>query len=253
MRNKMIDDFRCCEMKVQVKEVIEEKGFFWHRFDQTIFNVDQSHHQDDRGFINQLEVLEVKEKQGKVFHLLSERLAGEVLMIVDHSRRYINAQSQTMIYLIDVVMSGIYHVSMVDYAFNEYESVVEFEGKMISTQQKKELQISLNGLIRDDHKVNITYPKNSDCRQVSIGLFPPLNSEHIVVPSLKYIQMVQLLELVETEKGFRLVFICGDQLLYATQKMYETLKEASFVLNTSPFYINTEIHKLVNSCKKELK
>ena len=58
MKNKYYDDFRCCELKTNVKEVIEEKGFFWHSFDNTIFYVDEHH--PDHGFINQCEVLKGK-------------------------------------------------------------------------------------------------------------------------------------------------------------------------------------------------
>lgn len=250
MRNKNIDDFRCCEYKAHVREVIEDKGFFWHCFDQTIFYVDSLHHQDDHGYINQLEVLQLKVEHGQVYHLLSEKLEGEVLMVVDHGRRYINAQSQTMVYLIDVVMRGVFHYSMVDYGFNENESFVEFSGKMISFQQARELLVSLNGMIRDDFKVNITYPKNSEERFINIGLFPSICSDNIVVPSLKFLQMVQILEIIETEKGFKILFVCGDQLLYATQLMYRTLKEAALTLNTSPLYINSKIHELMNKCKK---
>ena len=37
MKNYYYDDFRCCELRTVVKEVIEEKGFYWTAFENTIF------------------------------------------------------------------------------------------------------------------------------------------------------------------------------------------------------------------------
>ena len=94
MKNYYYDDFRICELRTVVKEVIEEKGFYWTAFENTIFFLGDHYH--DFGYINQCEVLNLKEINGVLYHLINEKLEGEVHMAIDRGRRYIHAQNETL-------------------------------------------------------------------------------------------------------------------------------------------------------------
>ena len=74
MKNIYYDDFRSCELRTVVKEVIEEKGFYWTSFENTIFFMSDIY--QDSGYINHLEVLKLKEVNGVLYHLLNEKLDG---------------------------------------------------------------------------------------------------------------------------------------------------------------------------------
>lgn len=247
MKNKYYDDFRCCELKTTVKEVIEEKGFFWHVFEDTIFYYDEHH--PDKGYINEYEVLKLQKKDGVVYHLLSEKLEGEVIMVLNHVQRYIHAQNETLSFLMNQLISSIYHCESVSHYITDAFMISHYKGKCLSETQKKELQVSLNGMIRDDYQVKITYEKITDERYVGIGLFPAIKNQQIQVPSLKFIQMVKILEIVEKDDGFVIITTCGDQMLFTMEKYYSIIKEASQILNCEPMYINTSIHHLLNKVK----
>ncbi len=247
MKNKYYDDFRCTELKTKVKEVVEENGFFWHVFEETIFYCDGKH--DDAGFINQLEVLKLKVEKDTVSHLLSEKLEGDVLMVIHHARRYIHAQNETLSLLMNGVLKSVYRCDAIDHYLSDMFMVSRYRGTGLTNQQKNELQITLNGMIRDDFPVKISYEKITDERKVTIGLFPGVASDQIQVPSLTYIQMMKILEVVQKEDEFLILTICGDQMLMTLEKYYEIIKEASQILQCEPLYINSSIHKLLNKVK----
>ena len=248
MKNKYYDDFRCCELKTKVKEVIEDKGFFWHTFDNTIFYADERH--PDHGYINQYEVLKLKEENGIVYHLLHEKLEGEAVMVVNPGRRYIHAQNETLSLLMNKMVQGVYRCECVDHYITDFFMVSRFKGKCLSSQQKNELQVSLNGMIRDDYDVKISYEKISEDRYVAIGVFPAEKNTQIHVPSLKFIQMMKILEIVDNKNDeFAIITTCGDQMLFTIEKYYDIIKEASKILNCEPMFINTSIHQLLNKIK----
>lgn len=248
MKNIYYDDFRCCEIHTTVRDVKEEAGFYWHSFERTIFYVSDTY--EDEGYINQCEVLRLKNENGIVYHLLEQKLEGDVFMTIDRRKRYIQAQNETLALLMNEVMQGVYHYDNLDYYITDYYMVSRFKGKPLTRQQKNELQISLNGMIRDDYPVKVSYHKISDERSVKIGLFSDRKNDRIQVPSLKFIQMVNILEIISKEDEFIVVSTCGDQLLLTLDCYHEIIKETSTLLQCEPLFINTSIHEILNKIKK---
>lgn len=248
MKNIYYDDFRCCELKTKVKDVIEEKGFYWHSFDNTIFFFNEMY--QDHGYINRSEVLKLKKINGVVYHLLNEKYEGEVVMAVYPAKRYIHAQNETLSLLMNEIMKSVYHLDSIGHYVSDYFMVSKYKGKALSNQQKNELQVSLNGMIRDDYPVKITYDKITDERSVNIGLFDCGINHDIHVPSLKFIQMVDILEIIQRgEDDFNIISTCGDQMLFTLDRYHEIIKEASTSLQCDPLFINSSIYHVLNKIK----
>ena len=129
--------------------------------------------------------------------------------------------------------------------------VSRYKGKTLNYQQRNELQISLNGMIRDDYNVSISYDKIDNQRLVKIGLLKQVQSNEIHVPSLKFIQMVNVLEIMPKENDeFIIITTCGDQMLFTLDRYHEIIKEASETLQCEPLFINTSINHVLNKIKK---
>ena len=249
MKNYYYDDFRICELRTVVKEVIEERGFYWTSFEITIFFLGDHYH--DFGYINQCEVFNLKEVNGVLYHLINEKLEGEVHMAIDRGRRYIQAQNETLSLLMNDVMESVYHYKPIEHFVSDYFMVSRYKGKTLNYQQRNELQISLNGMIRDDYHVSISYDKIDNQRFVKIGLLKQVQSNEIYVPSLKFIQMANVLEIMPKENDeFIIITTCGDQMLFTLDRYHEIIKEASESLQCEPLFINTSIHHVLNKIKK---
>ena len=76
------------------------------------------------------------------------------------------------------------------------------------------------------------------------------------VPSLRYLQMLQIIGFEKSSRGIRIRYACGDQLLDNVTRRYEVLDEACTALAVPHLYLNTGISRVVsqrNQLQKELK
>ena len=98
-----------------------------------------------------------------------------------------------------------------------------------------------NGFIRDDLAVTIQYPSE----QEALRHVPLVKANHetlrvvriaqldynlcgcMHVPSLRYLQMVFISGYEKTGRGYKIRYLCGDQLLDCVNKRYQVLDEAS--------------------------
>ena len=82
-------------------------------------------------------------------------------------------------------------------------------------------------------------------------LLKQVKSNEIHVPSLKFIQMVNVLEIMPKENDeFIIITTCGDQMLFTLDRYHEIIKEASESLQCEPLFINTSINHVLNKIKK---
>lgn len=259
MANILYDNCFITSYQSEVKEVVEENGFYWHNLEETIFHQGMCGVDPDEGLINQHRVLKLKKEDDKVWHLLDVKLEGKVTLSVDFHLRFSHAQVHTAQHLLCGIMESVYGCKMLSHQWNGNYNEIEFATDQISERKIHELQVIVNGLIRDDLKVKIFYPTKmemanyaidnpglyDEVRMVSIGDITTKPCTNIHIPSLRYLQMVKINGCEKTEKGVKIMFVCGDQLLNNYDRYYESLKKASKLL-AQPFdFIELGILKLV--------
>ncbi|MEG0289801.1 MAG: DHHA1 domain-containing protein [Erysipelotrichaceae bacterium] len=263
MINHLLDDCFASELNSEVIEVIEENGRYWHAFKETIFFKESGGMSSDVGAINNNEVLDLKEEAGKLWHLLDVKLEGKVHLSVNLHVRFRKCQIHTTQHLISALLHNVYNVETLSHHVGEDENDIEFNFESFSDKQSSELQILCNGLIRDDLKVNILYPTHAEALKINPKALMKQDQLRVVtianldynlcgcmhVPSLRYIQLIKVLGYEKTKKGYKIKYICGDQLLDCMSRRYHVLDEASKSLALSHMYINTGINKLVNEVK----
>ncbi len=263
MVNRNYDQCFLCECNAEVKEVVQDREFYWHALDQTIFFVESGGMKSDIGTINSLPVLGLKIENHKVWHLLEKKLEGHVFLSVNMHHRFRNAQIHTTQHLIAALIQGVYGAKKISHHVGEDENQIEFDLKTFSNKQCSELQILANGLIRDDLPITISYPSKAEVmknvpkekcnydemRIVRIGTLDYNPCGCIHVPSLKYIQMIKIIGYEKTPRGIKIIYNCGDQLLDSYERRLKVLDEASHTLALPHLYINSGINKIINDRK----
>lgn len=263
MINKLLDNCLLSEYATSVDEVVEDNSLFWHAFKDTIFFMEGGGMQADIGVIAGHPVIEMKLENGKQWHLLDTKLEGNVMMSINLHERFRKCQVHTTQHLISALLGNIYNVKTLSHHVGDDENDIEFDFENFTDKMASELQVLCNGLIRDDVTVEIQYPtrvealkhapreklEHSDLRVVKIGTLDYNLCGCMHVPSLRYIQMVHILGYEKTTKGYKVKYICGDQLLDCVARRYHVLDEASHSLALSHLYINTGINKLLNEQK----
>lgn len=248
MANILYDNCFISTYKTNVKEVIEENGLYWHVLDETIFYVGSGGMASDTGYINKHKVIALKKEGITVWHLLNVKLEGEVELSIDYHSRLIKAQIHTAQHLISGIMQRIYGYQTLAHHVSDYENDIEFNTDSISDKQLHELQVIVNGLIRDDVRIQIKYPtkkesekygfkellENDKLRVVKIGGISEVACGCIHVPSLRCLQMIKIIGVDKSAKGVKLKYVVGDQLLNNFEKYYEVLNKAGTLL-AQPF------------------
>ena len=179
-------------------------------------------------------------------------------------------QAHTAQHLISALVESIYGVHTTSHHVGEEECYVEFDLPEFDRKKAIELQVTCNGLIRDDLEVKIIYPSfrdaktlcpdkklpQEDIRLVRIGNIDVTPCGCMHVPSLRYLQMLQIIGFEKSSRGIRIHYACGDQLLDNVTRRYEVLDEACTALAVPHLYLNTGISRVVsqrNQLQKELK
>lgn len=269
MINKMLDNCFQTELNTRVEEVREDNGLYWHCFRDTIFYQGKGGMADDTGMINKRPVKGLKVEEGRFWHLLDEKLEGNVFMNVNPHMRFLKCQAHTAQHLISALVESIYGVQTVSHHVGTDECYVEFDLCDFNKKMAIELQVTCNGLIRDDLDVTILYPSQKDARQLCPNKKLPSEDIRLVrignldvtpcgcmhVPSLRYLQMVQIIGYEKSSRGYRIRYACGDQLLNNITQRYEVLDEACETLSVPHIYLNTGISKLIaqkGAMQKEL-
>lgn len=259
MINKLLDNCFQTELSTRVEEVVEDNGLYWHCFKDTIFYQGKGGMADDTGMINKRPVRGLKKEGGRFWHLLDEKLEGSVFMNVNPHTRFLKCQAHTAQHLISALVENIYGVQTVSHHVGEDECYVEFDLRDFNQKMAIELQVTCNGLIRDDLEVRILYPSQRDAQQLCPHKKLPMEEVRLVrignldvtpcgcmhVPSLRYLQMLQIIGYEKSSRGYRIRYACGDQLLNNITKRYEVLDEACETLSLPHLYLNTGISKLI--------
>lgn len=265
MINKLLDNCFQTELNTIVTDVEEENGLYWHAFKETIFFMEGGGMATDLGVINGHEVISMKMKDGKQWHLIDEALevGSNAYMGVNLHERFRKCQIHTTQHLISALLGNVYKVHTVSHHVSDEENEIEFDFDTFTDKMASELMVLCNGLIRDDLEVSILYPTHAeaarhvppeklnhdDLRVVKIGNLDYNLCGCMHVPSLRYIQMVYISGYEKTSRGYKIKYICGDQLLDCVTRRYHVLDEASCTLAMSHLYINTGINKIINEQK----
>lgn len=264
MYNKLYDNCFKTELNTKVLKVEEENGLYWHACKDTIFYVESGGMASDIGMMDNHMVLGLKKKDGYLWHLLDVKLEGAVFMSINLHERFRKCQIHTAQHLISAVLSNVYKVHTLAHHVGDEENDVEFDFPDFNEKMAIELQVLCNGLIRDDLNVSILYPTRAealahlpqkdvmrdDLRIVRIGALDYTLCGCMHVPSLRYLQLLFIRGFEKTNKGYKIKYLVGDQLLDCVERRYKVLDEVSHSLAISHLYLDTGVGRIINETRK---
>ncbi len=265
MINHLLDNCFQTELHTTVIAVEEERGQYWHAYKDTVFFMEKGGMASDIGKINDQPVLQLRMKDGKQWHLLDEamQVGDAAFMSINLHERFRKCQIHTAQHVISALLCNIYQVNTLSHHVSDEENEIEFDLKQFNDKMASELMVMCNGLIRDDLSVDILYPtyaeaikhapatklNHDELRVVRIGNLDYNLCGCMHVPSLRYLQMIYISGYEKSARGYKVKYLCGDQLLDCTDRRYHVLDEACQTLALSHLYLNTGIHKLINEQK----
>ncbi|MEF9920519.1 MAG: DHHA1 domain-containing protein [Erysipelotrichaceae bacterium] len=263
MINKHYDDWMELELDTNIETMKEDNHTYWYAFEDSIFYVEGGGMERDTGSINNCEVLNLKMEDNKIWHELGETIENPIHMKVDKEQRVLKCQIHSASHLICGLMNKEYHAPTITFFTNEFDAGAEMGFESFDDSIMNELEVKCNEYIKQDLPIEIVYPtaaealkhvpdekiEHDELRAAIIGDIDYNMCGCIHIPSLSQIQMIKFLRYEKTTRGYRIYFVCGNQLLKTYGKQNQMTLDCSKQLGIPQFELLDGINKVQNEVK----
>ncbi len=261
--NKHYDHWLECEGDFEIVGIEQEEDFCWVLTSDSIFYVEGGGMAKDTGTINGIEVEDIRFKDGYYAHKIHGSVSGIAHMKVDVDQRIEKVQIHSASHLICGYINKKYHARTIAFFTHEDSSGCEMEFEEFNEDIMHEIEKTCNQYVLSDLPIQIVYPTLEEARQHA----PEEKLEHdelraavigdidynmcgcIHVPSLRYLQSIKLLSYEKTTRGYKIYFICGEQLLRTLGKQQTILEQCAKDLGTP----QNDIYLGITRLRQEIK
>ena len=249
-RRLYYEDVYIKEFQATVLDCREEKNGYRVILDESAFYPEGGGQPSDKGFLNDVEVLEVHEKNGELLHYTSAPMqAGEkVNGRIDWARRFDLMQQHSGEHIVSGLIHEAFGYDNVGFHMGSDVITIDFNG-MITAEEMTEIEQKANQKIWENAAVEITYPSKEELEElpyrskkelsgkVRIVRFPGADlcaccGTHVTHTG--EIGMVKLLSVVKFREGVRMEMLCGKRVLDYLNVVDKQNHEVSVKLSAKP-------------------
>ncbi len=131
--------------------------------DKTAFFPESGGQYADKGKINGSEVLDVREENGEIYHIMSEKLeiGAQIIGEIDFETRFKRMQNHSGEHLICGVLHNLLGVQNVGFHLNDECATMDID-MILSAEQLAEAELLANRAIYENRNINILFPDDSE-------------------------------------------------------------------------------------------
>lgn len=218
--------------------------------DRTAFFPEGGGQSGDRGFLDDVRVLDTFEKDGEVFHRISAPLqeGRTVCGKIDFAERFDKMQQHTGEHILSGIVNRLYGYHNVGFHLGAEITTLDFDGELTSVQIK-DLEELVNRKVFADIPVKILYPDKEALAsltyrskieiegQVRLVEIPGTDLCACCAPHVRRTGEVGSVKILSCERhrgGCRLTIVCGMRALKDHQQKQEIIGKASAALSAKP-------------------
>lgn len=204
----------------------------------------------DVGFLNEIKVTEVHEKEGELLHYTEEALEAGTIVHgrIDWNRRFDLMQQHSGEHMVSGLIHAAYGYENVGFHMGSEVITIDLSGPL-DMSQLEEIERQVNREIWKNSAVEITYPSPDELKvisyrskkeltgQVRIVTFPGVDICACCGTHVAYtgeIGMVKLLSVVKFHDGVRIEMICGNRVLQYLNQVDSLNRRISVKLSARP-------------------
>lgn len=217
---------------------------------QTAFFPEGGGQTGDLGWLNDVEVVDTREKAGVVYHETKVPMepGTQVAGKIDFAVRYDKMQQHTGEHILSGIVCATYGYNNVGFHLSTEITTLDFDGEL-SAEQVRDLEVKANEMIHANIPVQVKFPTkeelgNMDYRskieiegQVRIVEIPGVDRCACCAPHVKMTGEVGLIKIVSCDRhrgGCRLTIVCGMRALKDYQQKQESVGKVSAALSAKP-------------------
>ena len=222
----------------------------------------------DTGRIDGIEVVDVQEREGRIYHKMSEPLevGREVQGSIDWEERFSKMQQHSGEHIVSGLVHQTYGYDNVGFHMGKDAVTMDFNG-VLTKEQLKEIEKRANEAVVKNIDIQVLYPtkeqlKNMEYRskieidgQVRIVVVPGYDTCACCAPHVKKTGEIGIIKLVGVQNykgGVRVSMLCGFRALADYEEKSESVKAVSVMLSAKEKDIAEEVSRLKEEmeCRK---
>ena len=238
------------EFTATVVDCVDWKGKPAIILDRTAFYPEGGGQPADHGFINGVPVVDVHEKDGEVFHIVSAPVekGTAVTCRIDWARRFDHMQQHSGEHIISGILCELYHCDNVGFHMGADTVTIDYNAD-ITWEQALEAERRANEVIAADLAVEITYPSAEELAaldyrskkeltgEVRIVRFPNADccaccGTHVLRAG--QVGLVKVLSCQKFRGGVRMEIVCGGRALEVFGTVYDQNRAVAQALSVKP-------------------
>lgn len=254
------EDVYLKEFEATVLECRDAKKGYCILLDQSAFYPEGGGQPSDVGYLNEVEVREVHEKEGELLHYTDQPLepGTKVCGKIDWERRFDLMQQHSGEHIVSGLIHEAFGYDNVGFHMGSDVITIDFNG-MLTEQQMAEIEVKTNRKIWEDTPVEITYPSPEELKElpyrskkeltgkVRIVRFPGSDlcaccGTHVTHTG--EIGMVKLLSVVKFHDGVRMEMIAGRRVLDYLNMVHDQNHQISVRLSAKPNQTASAVQRL---------
>lgn len=231
--------------------------------DRTAFYPTSGGQQFDRGWINDVPVVEVLEEGERIVHLLGAPLrSGRITGRIDWERRFDHMQQHTGQHLLSAVIAELFGHATVSVHFGDEASTLDLDTASMTADHTLEAERRANAVVTENRAVRVTF-ENADAatglrksserrgtlRIVTIDDLDRSACGGTHVRATGEIGPILIRRVERVKQMVRVEFVCGGRAVRSARRDHDLLTRLSGLLTAAP----AELPSLVEALRGDLK
>lgn len=240
-------------------------GEFWELIlDRTAFFPEGGGQYADTGFLNEVKVLDVYEKDAIIYHKISQSISPETKVsgLIDWDERFMKMQQHTGEHIVSGLVHSIFGYNNVGFHLGSEDCTMDFNGE-ITKEELLKIEYLANEAVIKNLEVQVTYPTKEELQslqyrskieidgQVRIVTIPGYDTCACCAPHVNRtgeIGMIKLTNVQRYKGGVRVTMLCGFRALYDYNKKLSSARDISAQLCAKENEIAEAVEHLRNEC-----
>ncbi|CUX20623.1 alanyl-tRNA editing protein [Clostridium sp. C105KSO13] len=240
------EDSHMTEFEARVELCIKKGEHFEVVLDRTAFFPEGGGQYADTGFLGDIQVTDVQERDGVIYHITGESLkeGQDVTGKIDWELRFMKMQQHTGEHIVSGLVHSRFGWNNVGFHLGNEDSTMDFDGE-ITKEQLREIENAANGAVVKNLEILTTYPTDKELKtleyrskieiegQVRIVTIPGYDACACCAPHAKRTGEVGLIKLTNIQRykgGVRVTMLCGFRALADYNDKEEQVKNISAML-----------------------
>ena len=249
------------EFQARVVSCLEGKAHTYEvELDRTGFYPEGGGQPSDTGYLNDIRVLEVHEKDGRIFHFTTEPVleGTQVKGTVDWEKRYSNMQQHSGEHLLSGLIHHHFGFDNVGFHMGKDEVTIDFNG-VLTMEQLEQMEERANDMIYENLPILEAWPSPEELKTIPYRSKKELTGEVRIIEipggdicaccgthvrTTGEIGMIKVLGMIHYKGGVRISMLCGKKALEDYRKKQKQVTDLSVLLSAKPEQVVEAVKKL---------